>query len=509
MSVGENRRVLSRYAIRFVLLAALLARLACLVVGERSVEYDEAIAFLAATGHETAYAEAEDRHLPPFGGWAPAREWKRFMQLDPTLEYSAVRDGLSENDIHPPLFFWMLHAVMRVLGVSVRTAIGLNLSIDLLTGLCLYALARSLFRDGERAELAVALWAMSPAVLSTCAFVRQYALLALTTVLTALACHLLVTSGSRRQLGRIVCLGGALSLGFLTHYLFVVLALGLLGWTAWCLRGSRERLVDLGVALTFACLLAFAANPHWLASFSREDQIRQAFTAREIPHRVQQTLWSVLGFWSPRAGILRACVWLLWIALAVAWGASWRRPMRWKVSGTLGTTAAFALWTAVVFVVPYILQRTPVHAMGNRYGAGFWPFLALALASLVTASTAFRRIVESAVVLGFVGGCVWLVDYGAKSRAARPQPDYAIVDSDFRGLLLPVIWDLPPGTPLLAGDAAALASLPDATLARPEAAGLYFRLAHTTASDDLRRSIERTRCTKEVDDRVVKISRCE
>ena len=135
----------------FVLVAIILLALLLRVVniGERTLWYDEAFAILFAKS-----------------GWS--------AMLDGTI--SPVENGAA--DVHPLLYYELLHLWMRLFGSSVSATRLLSVTIGVLTILTIYGLGRDWF--GTRTGLAAALiTATAPFHVQYSQETRMYALLAL------------------------------------------------------------------------------------------------------------------------------------------------------------------------------------------------------------------------------------------------------------------------------------------------------------------------------------------
>jgi hypothetical protein len=72
--------------------------------------HDESISFLAATCHQGAYDRMLASGTPPLGQWVPAASWQRFLRVDQRFCFRTISRDLSTTDIHPPAYFWLLHA---------------------------------------------------------------------------------------------------------------------------------------------------------------------------------------------------------------------------------------------------------------------------------------------------------------------------------------------------------------------------------------------------------------
>ena len=167
----------------FILALALICGIALRVValaGKRNLEHDEGISFLAATGHQGEFAGIDNN--APYGRWVKAQEWQRFLKVDDLFCFGRIRSDLARYDIHPPLYFWVLHIWSIIFGVHLWTGPLLNILLFLITALLLFRFARHVLRDIMESSVVVFIWAVSPAVICVSFITRQYDLLALCVV---------------------------------------------------------------------------------------------------------------------------------------------------------------------------------------------------------------------------------------------------------------------------------------------------------------------------------------
>lgn len=53
----------------------------------------------------------------PIGAWVPASEWKKFLHIEQPFCFDEIAHALTRFDIHPPLYFWLLHLWALVVGM--------------------------------------------------------------------------------------------------------------------------------------------------------------------------------------------------------------------------------------------------------------------------------------------------------------------------------------------------------------------------------------------------------
>ena len=108
------------------------------------------------------------------GRWVPARAWQFYWQSDKLGDLVHIGPDLAAYDVHPPLYFYVLHLWLMLTGMHHWAGPALNLVFALLTMLALFGLARALGFERLESSLVVLAWALSPAVVSISALTRQY-----------------------------------------------------------------------------------------------------------------------------------------------------------------------------------------------------------------------------------------------------------------------------------------------------------------------------------------------
>ena len=147
-----------------LLIAGLVLGAALLLIragAQNTLSHDDAISYLAATGHMGSYATDI-----PAGRWVPAQAWQAYWTPDRFSVFGQIGRDLARYDIHPPLYFWLLHVWIQVTGVRLSAGPLLN-TIFLLLGAWIIALACRLARCSWGAStLAAVMWLLSGATLS-------------------------------------------------------------------------------------------------------------------------------------------------------------------------------------------------------------------------------------------------------------------------------------------------------------------------------------------------------
>jgi hypothetical protein len=422
------------------------------------LDHDSVIAHLAATGHQRAYAETVA------GGATTAGAIQRLLRVEKRWPLRRIADDLARTDIHPPLYFWRLHAQLLAADSSPRAYLLLNGAIGLLTILLLFFTGRRLW-DASAGAAAAALWAVGDGVLQSALHARPYALLALIALLLVRLAIAVLDRGGRPGPGWIAALALTLLLGGLTHYHFpiVVAAVGV----ALALQGESGRRAAyrvLALALVAAALAALL-HPGFAASLERSRLQAQPFDPGGALRRVAHFARGLQGLVHPHATPASvAAPAALLLALAIG------RAVRSGALARLGTIrdglghapagvrfvaiAALAIVTAKA--VLYVGHVSPFHATGGRYHAELWPLFALLAAGAARWLTGDRLVVPlialgAGVVVFHTAARLDDEQRGWRASAAWRELARArvvVADHDGRGILPRALVPVPPATPV-------------------------------------------------------------
>jgi len=438
---------------------AVAARVAT-IDGKAVLTHDETVSYLAATCHQGEYGRMLARGAAPVGTWVPARTWQRFLEPEPRWCLGTIRADLAHWDIHPPAYFWLLHAWTRAFGTGLGTGAALGFLIDVLTALALFGLAREVTRRASAAIAVSAVWALSPAVVPIAAEARQYPLLALAAVLLAWAVTRLLGRGASAR--RCLALAAVTCLGLLTHFQFPVVAAGagllLLGPMLRRPRGSATAGV---AAMAAGALLALLVQPGFAESLRRQQE--QAAGANDVLARLGHTVRTLANFLLPGSVMPTALAVVIVAAGAVLLLLVVRDRRRERDESALRVVFLFG-WIAAVTCASYLAGRSHGQAMAGKYLAAAWPFAAfvpvLALHLIARRARPFAAVAGAAslAALGLLAGVAWYPDRAPPPSMTLARGDGAVVDVTRRGELPRLAFLLPAGMPVFAADQRSLAS---------------------------------------------------
>jgi len=405
----------------------------------RFLHIDETVSLLAAACNQREYARLRAEVAAPFAHWVPAGVWQAFLVPRHFACLREISRGLAETDMHPPLYFWLLHFWLYVVPAGLATGPSLNALFALATGVVLFLLAQELFGKPLVAALAVLAWAVNPGGLEATHFARPYELLGLVSVLLAWRCVRWVrappTREQRLREGSVLC---AVSFaGLLTQYSFVFVAAAA---GAYLLLGlGPKRALVPGALIGLGLLATNALHPTFSQMLFGHHE-RSAPAART--GALNASLETLLGFFSfnyetmsaPRPTHLAvATLLLLALGAATAWLAF--RHRREETASVQLRFLVFPAVLVVLLVAGMALGLLPVHATRSRYLAYFWPFFGL----LVAYPFALARTKEQPMRFIVAGAAATLCGAAALSLPewTNPWPHERPVSSECERVIVP------------------------------------------------------------------------
>lgn len=429
-----------------------------------TIEHDEGISFIHASVRMADWVRVSADHAAPAGTWSPAAAWQSFWQPTDPFGFAAIGQGLAAWDIHPPLYFWLLHVWALAFGMTPPSSIWLNIVFAVLTGLALFGLARWAFGDPLFAALVVCLWALAAPTVGVSIVARQYGLLSLVSVLTVWAA--LAWFGPTRRPGVWATLGLGLLIGagMLTYYQFALLVAGVMLWlTIVCWRRWRQLLAlylsgAIGVLVLFVCHPGFWTALSTLGGLASMGDLELAVRVKRVADAlaslVNPALGSRLAGASMSVQVLGLAGGALVAAVLLVVAGRRRRTESHDADATARRLLATGLlggWNLALIVGLYLTGRSPSHAMGDRYLAMALPFLVFIPLMLFRPGGLLRRgnaLVASVVVAALCGASA----YSQVRADLAPNPDqsaasilagarHVVIDSLARGVVPRILVD--------------------------------------------------------------------
>ncbi|MCB9007110.1 MAG: glycosyltransferase family 39 protein [Ardenticatenaceae bacterium] len=465
---------------------------AALVKYKTTISHDETISYLSANAHQGEFDRIFAEQLYPANQWVTAGEWKAWFALDQPLAFRQIGQDLAETDIHPPLYFWLLHLWVWLFGVHAWTGPTLNMLLQVVGAVALFKLAEAALKDKFEAVVVVFIWAVSPAVLNTVLEARQYTLFGTCAILFV---WLIVRATAEAKMGSWqlwALLAMVTACGALTHYHFVlvVAGAGLVFGLKW-LRREWQRVIWLGTAVFTGYLLSFALHPQFYQSIQELGR-RQALEAQHLSGwlAVVQRIYAVsvtfTGFWTAVSAIqlllfCLAVASLIWLGMVL-----WKNPARIRQKKAATPlqgidVALFFIWMAGLGILLYLTFVSPIHAMSARHMSAAWPFFPFLLVLLLRLlpQPGRDRLLLALAVFVFLSSPL-MVWRSAEAAAADPPPDWTslnidnvVADGAYQGIFPRLFLELPDDMLVFAASQNALIAQPDAWLPEMDETAVY------------------------------------
>jgi hypothetical protein len=430
------------------------------------VSHDDTISYLAATGHQGEYAQVVESGSAPVAQWVPAAQWQRFTRVEDALPLLRIAQDLGHYDIHPPVYFWLLHVWLLLVGVHLWSGPALNVLVHVATAVVLWRLARHVTRSPVAAWGAVGVWVSLPAVAETAVQARQYSLAALFSI--ALASAFIRTREAASVRG-LIGVAACTALGLLTLYPFGLIVACLALFCAADLLAGID--IDAGKHLqasrrrtAFAQLGALAAGgvvfllcQPWLReTLQRQQEQVEAYSPELSRFRVDVLLRDLPRF--AVADLPAMAGFVVLIATAVLAVLAWRARPQARPVVALAVVVPLALSAAYIAVV------TPGAASQARYFSIALPHVALlpVLAWPYLKVKPVLFVAAAAFVAAVVINTTLAISEAGTPPATVLDGDRPVVmDNLARGVLLRILWDAPPQTPVYAADQQTLLNTTD------------------------------------------------
>jgi hypothetical protein len=446
----------------------------------RSVGYDDGVTFLAASGHEGEYHRTIENGAYPVGEWVKTSAWKRFIRIERPFCFHRIGADLAARDVHPPLYFWLLHLWGLAGGLSPLSAALFNLLLFFPTLALLFRLACFVLEDETDAALVAFAWALSPAVIMVSWVARAYCLLSLWIVLALSLQWRWRAASSPPGVPSAAAFAAVAAAGLLTHYHFAILLAGCLAYSAVALLPrDRKRFFSQAAAFLAGGGILAALHPRFYLSFLLQ-RSQAVFAGDYSPSpRWERVLAGFLNFFVGnillQKAVLAAVVALLIVALARR-----RRVGSGRDRGGTAFILFFFAWISFSISAIYLLRLSAFQQMGSRYLSLVYPLLAFLPVLLLRRLPGLRTLpaILFCLVFALAGGARTARFLAAEKNAPDPARLFAghrtaVLDNLDRVFLPRAIWAIPDEMPILAASQEALLSRP-ALLSVLRPPGIYL-----------------------------------
>lgn len=177
------KKKLSKKYIKILFLILILIQLLfCIWMGhmKRGFFCDEIFSYGLANSQNYTFLDSDSSKNNSDRGWVKKNYFEDYVEVNDGEQFNfsaAIKNQI--NDVHPPLYYILLHLVCSLVpNVFTKwTGLGLNLFVLLLIDYLLFYFSKFIFKgDIVKAILVVAFWSMSAAGISNILFIRMYLL---------------------------------------------------------------------------------------------------------------------------------------------------------------------------------------------------------------------------------------------------------------------------------------------------------------------------------------------
>jgi uncharacterized membrane protein len=436
-----------------------------------TVVHDEVISYLAATGHQAEYDEVVANKKYPYAQWAKAKDWQKFIELRTNYNFRKIQADLSKYDVHPPLFFWLLHIWIMIFGVHTWTGPTLNLLISIINISLVYYFARYVLESRTSALAVMFTYAMSPGVMSATFIARSYEVFTLFSILLVWKSVQIIHKNSRMTIYDQLMIMLITILGLLNHYYFALFLFGtmiimfVLNFKilpsipnpAYIFDKTYKLYASIitGTTLFFFC---HSSLYHQLTSFRSQTQ---SFEIKYLLLRLLKTVLALLGYFVgvERRGIpstsiiLLAVIILLFTYLITGHRRHERNEL--IVSDKSRIVMCFCLAVLLILFTLYISYFTHQAVMGPVYISPLYPFLSLLPVLAINYLYNGRKFLIAYCCCLLAAGMLYAKPWQVypetdTGTALIRNSDNIVIDNTSRGVLLVSMMHIPGNMPVYA-----------------------------------------------------------
>jgi len=227
---------------------------------------DEVFSYGLANSEEFAFLHPGENDTL-VNRWVSGSYFSDYMEFDVDVPFS-FRAAFENQvqDVHPPLYYCLLHVVCGFFHNGAYTTISgilLNIIIAVMADLALLYVASFFLKSREKAILTLLLWGLSSSCLSNIMLIRMYCLQTLE-ILLLVAFHVYILKHKRKMtVPYFVAIALLVTMGGLTHYYFYffMAALGVLVCLYLLCSKKKMQMLAYGMSLVAGFTLAIAVFP--------------------------------------------------------------------------------------------------------------------------------------------------------------------------------------------------------------------------------------------------------
>lgn len=408
---------------------------------------DEIVSVLSAAGNQQTYEEVIT-YLQQYRKVVPVSDWQKLLQPH-AHSLHHISPDLGNLDIHPPLYFWLLHFTLYVFATPLTGALVLNALLHIVAAIGLYLLARALSISQRAFSVILIYWMFSPAIMGTGFYARQYELLCCAGIYSSLAYWYYL---KEQKAGYLVLFFATVLAGMLTQYLFIFHSLVYVAYSVFIRKHTGQSVVIAALCgAAFFCVTRIHLGI-W-DQFHEQSTRVNGFHLTELPARIGKIVVCFVQVWFP---VFSFKMWLMklpqWVPAVLLLGTAipgiWLlKKMQWKQAiqhmVPKSQQPAFEHWMLLfslgIICGPYLLFKTTFHSMASQYLMLVYPFFLLVLIPVLEKSKPIMNLLTGILIGGWA---LHLLAYQIKQKQLSPlvndakKADLIVLTSrDRRGFL--------------------------------------------------------------------------
>lgn len=368
-----------RYFIYLAIVAGIGLRLYGAFYAKQGLSHDESVTYQCAAAKEGDYCEQVHAYSDTV---VQTKLITQFYQVPDGFEFSKIATDLVAFDIHPPLYFWALHIVYKIIGLQPFTGLLINIACTILMCILLYKLSMLFFHRSSVALTATALWLLSPAVLQIDLEARHYQLFGLLALWHVYLSYKLFIGENQKSsvyLSLICCT----VLGLLTHYYYAFVLLPSALLALFKFRLTRKFWL-YGLTMLLSALVFYFIFPGVITFFSAYMEKPKESSFSFNLTKVKVFIYCTAQFFTQPhyfrylfMGLFTVVVFLFLI----------RHRSYVKTLALQSAKGQFFIlyftWFAAFSFLFYVSGISPAHAVGEQYFSYLWPLCSILVTAVV------------------------------------------------------------------------------------------------------------------------------
>ena len=337
---------------------------------KKGLSHDESVTYQCAAAKELTYHEKTTTYTDSV---ITVGRILDCYKSEPGLKFRRIASDLTVVDIHPPLYFWLLHMIYKIIGFHLFTGLIINFACTCLLLLVIYKIAHETLKDGTAALVACLFWLLSPAVIQIDLEARHYQLFGLLAIVTVFLHYKLIYQSAHyyNTLWQIALVNMA---GMLTHYYFIfIVACPFISYLL-CEGFSKKFWIYcvFGLLSLIGFLLLF---PDFLVFLKAFGQGSNESGFKLDVARTKPLIYSVLMYFTYWHSL--KYIYLAIFLITLVWFIK-KSGLRFLRRNTpLRYFFVCLCWYSFFSAFLYVFSVSPGHATGEQYFSYIWPLLSI------------------------------------------------------------------------------------------------------------------------------------